>query len=95
MTGSPDTVDPDRFSAWLGDEVVRLARDGGYMAIVLHPFMLEWLGAEHLAELLDRVADASARGEIWVARCVDAAEHVLARPEPFRNATVLDSVSWT
>ena len=35
-----------------------------------------WLGDERLAALLDRVAAASAQGEVWVARCAEVAEHV-------------------
>ena len=95
MTGSPDAVDPARFAGWLGDEIGRLEREGGYMTIVLHPFMLNWLGDERLAALLDRVAGASTGGDIWVARCTDAAEHVRANSDRFRNGTVLDSASWT
>ncbi len=95
INGSRDPIEPAAFVAWLEAEVSRLSADGGYMAIVLHPFMLAWLGAEHLAALLDRVALASAEGEVWVARCVDAAEHVLAEPEQFGNGTVLDTASWT
>jgi peptidoglycan/xylan/chitin deacetylase (PgdA/CDA1 family) len=95
MTGSPDPVSPTVFLASLEVAIDRLGKDGGYLAIVLHPFMLGWLGAEPLAALLDRVAKASADGDIWVARCVDAAEHVLAEPERFGNGAVLDTASWT
>lgn len=95
MTGSPDPVSPAAFLASLEAAIDRLGEDGGYLAIVLHPFMLGWLGAEPLAALLDRVTKASADEDIWVARCVDAAEHVLAEPERFGNGTVLDTASWT
>ncbi len=95
MTGSPDPVSPAAFIASLEAAIDQLAQDGGYMAIVLHPFMLEWLGAEPLARLLDRVALAAAQEQIWVGRCVDVAEHVLAEPERLGNGTVLDTASWT
>lgn len=94
IAGSRDPVEPDRFVAWLEAEIERLARDGGYLAIVMHPFMLGWLGEECLAALLDRVATAVAGDEIWVARCVEVAEHVLATPERFGNGAVLDTASW-
>ena len=61
MTGSPDPVSPAAFLASLEAAIDRLGEDGGYMAIVLHPFMLGWLGAETLAALLDRVALTAAR----------------------------------
>ena len=95
MTGSPNPVDPVDFIAWLGKEIDRLAEDGGYLAIVLHPFMLDWLGEESLEALLDAVAAAGERDDLWVARSTDVADHALANPEMFENGTVLDSASWT
>ena len=83
------------FVAWLEAEIGRLAESGGYMAIVLHPFMLDWLGDERLAALLDRVARASAQGEAWVARCAEVAEYVGGHPESFGNGAAIDSASWT
>lgn len=94
ISGSPDPIEPTRFLAWLEAEIDRLAGEGGYLAIVLHPFMLGWLGEEQLAALLDRVA-AAAREDVWVAPCIEAAEHVAAHPDRFGNGTVLDTASWT
>jgi hypothetical protein len=68
---------------------------GDWLTIVLHPFMLGWLGAEHLAALLNRIASAAARGELWVAPCAEVAERVLADPGRFRGGTSLDAGSWT
>lgn len=93
--GSGDPIEPTAFVAWLVAEIEALARSGGYMAIVLHPFMLGWLGEECLAALLDRVAAAAAGDEVRVARCLDVAEHVLVQPERFGNGAVLDAASWT
>jgi peptidoglycan/xylan/chitin deacetylase (PgdA/CDA1 family) len=95
INGSGAPIEPATFVAWLIAEIDALAGVGGYMAIVLHPFMLDWLGAERLGALLDGVATASAGDEIWVGRCVELAEHVLADPERFGNGAVLDTVSWT
>jgi peptidoglycan/xylan/chitin deacetylase (PgdA/CDA1 family) len=95
ISGSSEPIDPAAFVAWLEAEVGRLAEDGGYMAIVLHPFMLGWLGGERLEGLLDRVAAASEGDEVWVARCAEVAEYVGTHPERFGNGTVLDSGSWT
>jgi peptidoglycan/xylan/chitin deacetylase (PgdA/CDA1 family) len=94
MTGSPDPVDPAVFVASLERSIGELASAGGYLAIVLHPFMLSWLGDGNLAALLDRVAAAASQGELWVARCDEVAEHVLAHPERFGDGTTLDSASW-
>jgi peptidoglycan/xylan/chitin deacetylase (PgdA/CDA1 family) len=93
--GSPDPVDPPAFLASLLAEIDALAERGGYVAIVLHPVMLDWLGREHLAALLDRVASAVSDDELWVGRCADAADRVLADPAPFRDGTALDTAGWT
>lgn len=95
MTGSSAPVTPAAFVASLGGAIENLASTGGYLAIVLHPFMLEWLGVDHLGDLLDRVAATADREELWLARCVDAADHVLAHPERFAGGTALDAASWS
>ena len=95
MTGSSDPVEPADFLASLLRTIDELASAGGYVAIVLHPFMLGWLGDEHLAILLDRIAAAADRDELWVARCDEVADHVLAHPDQFAEGTSLDSTSWT
>jgi peptidoglycan/xylan/chitin deacetylase (PgdA/CDA1 family) len=95
ISGSRDPIEAARFGAWLEEEIDRLARDGGYMSVVLHPFMLGWLGAEPLAALLDRVAAAAASDEVWVATCAEVADSVAAHPNRFGNGAVLDTASWT
>jgi peptidoglycan/xylan/chitin deacetylase (PgdA/CDA1 family) len=94
MTGSSDPVEPAAFLASLEAAIDRLAENGGYIAIVLHPFMLGWLGEERLAALLDRVAAATG-DEVWVAPCFEIAAHVAARPDRFGNGAVLDTAGWT
>ena len=54
------------------------------MAIVLHPFMLDWLGDENLMARLDRLAAAAAWDELG-ARCADLAEHVTRRARAIRG----------
>jgi len=95
IAGSTGPIEPAHFGAWLEAEIDRLARDGGFTAIVLHPFMFGWLGEEALSALLDRVATAAAGDEIYVARCTEVAEHVAAHPDHFGNGMVLDTTSWT
>lgn len=91
MAGSPDPLDPGAFLAYLEAEIERLSREGGFATVVLHLFMLDWLGEDRLRALLDRLDEAA----LWVAPCADVAEHVLADPEPFQDATTLDATSWT
>jgi peptidoglycan/xylan/chitin deacetylase (PgdA/CDA1 family) len=94
MTGSPDPVEPADFLSSLLGAIDDLVSAGGYLAIVLHPFMLDWLGDEHLAALLDRIAAAASQGELWAARCDEVAEHVLAHPNRFAGGATLDTTSW-
>jgi peptidoglycan/xylan/chitin deacetylase (PgdA/CDA1 family) len=94
MTGSPHPVEPADFLASLERAIDELASGGGYVAIVLHPFMLGWLGEENLTVLLDRIAAAVEGDELWVARCEEVAEHVLAHPERFAGGATLDATSW-
>ncbi len=91
MTGSPGPIEPDAFLAYLETEIERLAHEGGFATFVLHLPLLEWLGEPNLASLLDKLS----AGDIWLTRCDQAAEHVLAHPEAFMGEATLDSTSWT
>jgi peptidoglycan/xylan/chitin deacetylase (PgdA/CDA1 family) len=94
MTGSPDPLDPDTFLAYLGAEIERLSTEGGFATIVLHLFMLDWLGGDRFGALLDRVREAKNRGDLWLAPCGHVAEHILAHPHEFQGGTTLDPTSW-
>jgi len=95
IAGSPDPLDPAAFAAHLEMEIERLEDDGGFVAIVLHLSLLDWLGEERLGALLDRLAVTSRNGNLWVAHCAGVAEHVLLNPGEFRSGAALDSTSWT
>jgi peptidoglycan/xylan/chitin deacetylase (PgdA/CDA1 family) len=91
MTGSPDPIEPGAFLAYLETEIERLEAEGGFLSIVLHLPLLEWLGENNLATLLNQLSSTQA----WVARCDQAAEHILSHPEAFAMGGVtLDSTSW-
>ncbi len=94
IAGAAGPLDPGAFLAGLEAELERLATDGGYLAVVLHLAMLDWLGGERLGALLDRAAAVSAAAEVWVAPCAAVADHVLADPEPFRGRAELDPRTW-
>ncbi len=76
MTGSKEPARPEDFLAHVVREVEQLETAGGYAAIVLHPFLLDWLGLERLRELLDRLSAARLNG-LEVGRCDRAAEGLL------------------
>lgn len=94
MTGSPDPLDPDTFLAFLEAEIEHISTEGGFATIVLHLFMLDWLGQDRLAALLDHVREARSQGGLRVAPCGRVAEHVLAHPHEFQGGTTLDPTSW-
>jgi peptidoglycan/xylan/chitin deacetylase (PgdA/CDA1 family) len=94
VAGRAEPLEPAAFLAALEAELERLMSDGGYVAVVLHLALLEWLGAERLAALLDRAAAAAADGDLWVAPCAEVADHILAAPEAFAGGTELDPRSW-
>ena len=90
MTGSPDPLEPDAFLAYLEAEIERLEGEGGFLSVVLHLPLLDWLGESNLASLLNKLST----GDAWLARCDQAAEHVLAHPEAFMVGATLDPTSW-
>jgi peptidoglycan/xylan/chitin deacetylase (PgdA/CDA1 family) len=94
MTGSPDPIDAGAFLAYLEEEVERLSREGGFATMILHLFMLDWLGEDRLGALLDRLSKAATQARLWVVPCADVAEHVLANSEAFSDRTMLDETSW-
>jgi peptidoglycan/xylan/chitin deacetylase (PgdA/CDA1 family) len=95
MTGSAAPLEPDRFLAYLDSELKRLAEVGGFAAIVLHPFMLEWFGTHRLSALLDRIAAAGEAGELWVVPMREIAAQILAHAEDFEGRATLDATSWS
>lgn len=94
IAGTGEPIGPAAFVAWLEAEIGRLAVAGGFLAIVLHPFMLGWLGDEQLERLLGAVAASASGGEVEVVRCDEAAGRVLADPAAFEGKTALDATSW-
>jgi peptidoglycan/xylan/chitin deacetylase (PgdA/CDA1 family) len=89
--GSPDPLEPDAFRAHLEAEIERFEGRGGFLSVVLHLPLLEWLGEDCLAMLLDVLAAT----DTWVARCDTVAEHVLAHTEDFKGKATLDSTTWS
>jgi peptidoglycan/xylan/chitin deacetylase (PgdA/CDA1 family) len=91
MTGSRDPIDPTTFLAYLEDEIDRLEPDNGFMSIVLHLPLLDWLGEDNLTSILSKLSSTQS----WVARCTDVAEQVLDHPEHFQAGATLDPTSWS
>jgi peptidoglycan/xylan/chitin deacetylase (PgdA/CDA1 family) len=90
MTGSPDPLDPDTLIAYLNKEIDDTEQEEGFMSIVLHLPLLDWLGEEDLATILNKLSCTRS----WVARCDKIADHIRANPALFENSATLDSTSW-
>jgi peptidoglycan/xylan/chitin deacetylase (PgdA/CDA1 family) len=90
MTDSPEPIDPGSFLAYLEAEIERIEGEGGFASIVLHLPLLDWLGESNLVSLLTKLSSSDA----WLARCDQAAEHVLAHSAAFAGGATLDSSSW-
>lgn len=91
IAGSPDPIGPDAFLVYLEAEIERLEGEGGFLSIVLHLPLLDWLGESNLASLLTKLSSSDA----WLARCDEVAKHVLSSPESFEDGAILDPTSWT
>jgi peptidoglycan/xylan/chitin deacetylase (PgdA/CDA1 family) len=91
MTGSPDPIDPAALLTYLESEIDRFGREGGFISIVLHLPLLDWLGEGRLDAVLDKLASA----QVWMARCDEVAAHVLSHPEHFQAGATLDPTSWS
>lgn len=91
MSGSPDPLRPDAFFTYLEAEIERLEGEGGFLSIVLHLPLLDWLGETNLASLLTKLSSTQS----WVASCDQVADHIRAHPTRFANNARLDPTSWT
>lgn len=78
MTDSPQPVDAGAFLGYLESELARLAADGGFTTVILHPMMFDWLGEDRLGTLLNSLSKARKENRLWVAPCAEIAAHVLA-----------------
>jgi peptidoglycan/xylan/chitin deacetylase (PgdA/CDA1 family) len=78
MTGSPDPLEAGAFLTYLESELARLAADGGFTTIILHPMMFDWLGENRLATLLAALGRAHRKKRLWVTSCAEVAAHILA-----------------
>lgn len=94
MTGSTEPLDPDACASYLCGQVDLLEQDGGFISVVLHLPLLDWLGERNLTALLDRLRDANHPGDLWLARCDEAAAHALANPANFEAGATLDPTTW-
>ena len=90
ITGSADQLGPDAFTSYIEEQVDRLELDGGFATIILHLPLLEWLGEQNLASILNKLSTTQA----WVAPCDEVAAHILSHPTTFERGATLDQTTW-
>jgi len=90
MTGSPDQIDPDAFTTYLIKEIEGNEQQQGFISIVLHLPLLDWLGESNLTTILNQLSTTPS----WVGLCDELATHLLSHPEDFSGSANLDSTSW-
>jgi peptidoglycan/xylan/chitin deacetylase (PgdA/CDA1 family) len=78
MSGSPDPLDAGAFLAYLESELARLASEGGFTTVILHPMMFDWLGEDRLGTLLGWLGKGRKENRLWLAPCAAVAAHVKA-----------------
>jgi peptidoglycan/xylan/chitin deacetylase (PgdA/CDA1 family) len=88
VPGGPDAV-RDSLLAAIDDAVAA----GGHAALVLHTWLVEG-ERDAMREVLSRVSAGVATGELWAARCDEAAGWIASRPNDFADPPQLDRTSW-
>ena len=93
ITGSEEPGGTDAVRASLLASVDDAIASGGHTSLVLHTWMVE-LELDALRDILSRVSGGVAAGELWAARCDDAAGWIASRPTDFADPPGMDRVSW-
>lgn len=85
---------PGEMKERLIKRVERLMEEGGYVALLFHPFLTDSEEKhEVMREMLDFVKEKEKEG-LWVAPCKDVAEWVLKNEEAFGNEPGWDTAEW-
>jgi peptidoglycan/xylan/chitin deacetylase (PgdA/CDA1 family) len=93
FSGSEEAGGPGAVRTSLLAAVEAAVEKGGHVSLVLHTWMVE-LERDELRDVLARVSEGAARGELWAARCDDVARWIESHPEEFAGAPLLDRTSW-
>ncbi|KAF2152685.1 glycoside hydrolase/deacetylase [Myriangium duriaei CBS 260.36] len=87
-------ITPEEMGRRLKGRIDEVIRDGGYLALLFHPFLTIDKDRLRVAEeVLDYVKKKEQAG-VWVARCRDVAEWVLGHEEEFGADPGWDNAEW-
>lgn len=90
-TGSSEPLSPIRFKEILSSALQGLARDGGHLTLLFHPFLEEQEDRfEVMRGALEELRDLAEDGLVWCAPYRDMVSWVRERPEAYGNGLQLD-----
>jgi peptidoglycan/xylan/chitin deacetylase (PgdA/CDA1 family) len=90
-TGSGEPMSPVRFRETLSSALQEVARDGGYLTMLFHPFLEEQEDRfEIMRGALEELRDLAEDGSVWCAPYRDVVSWVRQRPETFARGLQLD-----
>jgi peptidoglycan/xylan/chitin deacetylase (PgdA/CDA1 family) len=93
VSGSDEAGGPEAVRSSLLAAIEDAVAKGEYVSLVLHTWMAE-LERDAVRDVLARVTEGAARGELWAARCDEAARWIAAHSAEFPRAPLLDRTSW-
>ena len=94
ITGAGEPGGADAVRSALQASIEDALDSGDHATLVLHTWAIE-MELDAVREVLARVAEGSATGELWVAPCGEVATWMTAHPERFDTPPLLDRTSWT
>jgi peptidoglycan/xylan/chitin deacetylase (PgdA/CDA1 family) len=99
LTGSPEPGGPTAVAEATLRRVEDALASGGHAMLVLHTWLIE-LERDAVSEILDRVCELVAAGELWAAPCREVAAWIgdgdrRGGATPILGPPVLDHTSWT
>ena len=93
VSGSEDAGGPDAVRDSLLAAVDEASATGGYACLVLHTWLIE-AEIDAVREVLARVSEGDANGELWAARCDEVASWIASRAGDFSDPPRVDRTSW-
>jgi peptidoglycan/xylan/chitin deacetylase (PgdA/CDA1 family) len=91
ITGSSEPMSPVRFRETLSSALQGVARDGGHLTLLFHPFLEEQEDRfEIMRGALEELQSLERDGLVWCAPLRDVASWVREHPEAFGNGLLLD-----
>jgi peptidoglycan/xylan/chitin deacetylase (PgdA/CDA1 family) len=93
VTGHAEPGGADAVRAALQASIEDAVAREGHTTLVLHTWAIE-LELDAVREVLARIGEGVAAGELWVAPCGEVAAWMTAHPESFDTPPLLDRTSW-